>query len=786
VPGRILAAMAPQVGLSLRRREDPRLLRGDARFAADVRRPGMLHAAILRSPHAHARMVHLDASRARAAAGVVDVLTAADDHRLGAFIPMRMSPIESMAPFLQRPIASGKVRYLGEPVAVVIAASRALAEDALELVEADYEPLPVLTDARQAAERSSALLFEENGTNVIASYTVAYGDVERGLAEADVVVRGEFEVHRHTAVPMETRGLAAEWDPAREVLTMWGTAKVPFFNRGVLAAWLGLPEHAVHFVQTDVGGAFGVRGELYPEDYLVALLAMRNRRPVHWVEDRREHLIATNHSRQQWHECAMGVKRDGTITALRDRFWNDHGAYTRTHGATVPNNTAGYLPGPYRIPNFRSDVVCVVTNKTPTGTYRGPGRFESNFVRERLMDMAAQAIGLDPAEIRRRNFIPSSSMPYEVGTATLGRRVVYDNGHFAAHFDRALERFSYEERRRRQANARAEGRLVGIGLGFFVEKSGLPSWEAARVSLDASGKVVVDSGIPSVGQGVETVFAQVCADVLGVGYEDVTVRYGDTNLLPFAVGAFASRGTVVGGSALLRASQKLRAKIVQLGAHELEVDPDDVVLADGRLSVKGSPDRGLSLAEVAELASPARALKAGFEPGLEAFDVFELDKMTYAYGAHLVEVEVDRDTGAIDILDYQVDYDVGKAINPALVVGQIDGGLAQGLGGAMLEELRYSVEGQLETGTFMDYLLPTAVETPHVRVNLSEDCPSELNPLGVKGAGEGGTVCVAAALANAVADATGSDVTALPLTPERVLSLAKTGPAPRRTVSLAR
>jgi CO/xanthine dehydrogenase Mo-binding subunit len=373
--------------------------------------------------------------------------------------------------------------------------------------------------------------------------------------------------------------------------------------------------------------------------------------------------------------------------------------------------------------------------------------------------------------MRRRNFVAPTEMPYEVGTATLGRRVVYDDGYFRSHFDRALRRFGYEERRGAQAEARSAGKLRGIGLGFFVEKSGLPSWEAAKVTIDPSGKVVLDSGIPSVGQGVETVFAQVVADVLGVSYEDVAVRYGDTDHLPFAVGAFASRGTVVGGSAVLRAADKVRDKVLQLAATELEAAPEDLVLAGGAVSIAGSPDRALSLSAVAGLASPARALKAGVEPGLEALDVFELDKMTYAYGAHLVEVEVDRETGAVHILDYQVDYDVGKALNPTLVLGQIDGGLAQGMGGALLEELAYSEDGQLQAGTFMDYLLPTSMEIPHVRLNLSEDCPSKLNPLGVKGAGEGGTVCVAAALANAVADALGADVSALPLTPERLLAL---------------
>jgi carbon-monoxide dehydrogenase large subunit len=773
-PGTVTA----YVGQSLRRHEDHRLLRGEARFAGDVHRAGMLHAALLRSPYAHARIIGIDTSAARADPAVVEVLSFRDLPAVGQPIPMRMSIMESMQPFLQRPLAAEKVRYVGDPVAVVLAESRYVAEDALELIKVDYEQLPPVIDARAASEPDAVSLDEAQGTNVVASYAIAYGDVEQALHEADMVVRTTFSLQRHTAVPIETRGLVAEWDSARSVLTMWGTAKVPYFNRSIIARYFGLAEHSVHFVQTDVGGAFGVRGELYPEDFLVPALAMRSRRPVQWIEDRKEHLLATNHSRQQEHEVAMGLRRDGTILGIHNRFWYDVGAYVRTHGATVPNNTASYLPGPYRIPHYRSEVTCALTNKTPVGTYRGPGRYEANFVRERLMDEAARALDLDAAEIRRRNFIPPEAMPYEVGTVTLGRRVIYDGGDFASLFERALDRLGYRAFRAEQTRAREEGRLLGIGIAFQVEKSGLGPWECSRVLVDPSGKIVVDSGVPSVGQGVETVFAQICADVLGVSFEDVTVRWGDTDLLPYGGGAFASRGSVMGGNAVHKAAVRVREKVLALAARQMEVDPDDLELQAGRVHVTGAPERALSLSELAQAASPTSALKAGFEPGLEALELYEQEKMTYGYGVHLVVIEVDPQTAEVAILRYVVDYDVGRMINPTLVEGQIVGGLAQGLGGALLEELAYDQEGQLLAGTLADYLLPTATEVPPIEVHVSETYPSKLNPLGIKGVGEDGTVGAGAAIANAVSDALtplGVSVTRPPLSPARVRELIRAG-----------
>jgi len=767
------------VGRSVKRREDERLLRGRGTYVADVRRPNALHLAVVRSPHAHARIQAIDTAPARACPGVVDVVTFPDVPELGRPIPMRMNERGQMRRFLQHPLARDKVRYVGEPVAAVVATDRYLAEDALAHVRVDYDPLPALVDTRAAGEPGAPLLFESEGTNAVATFTVACGDVDRALGEADLVLRETFYVQRHAGVPLETRGALAEWDAGRGVLSMWGMTKVPHVNRRIIAEHTGLPEHRVHFLPTDVGGAFGVRGEVYPEDLLVALLAIRTGRPVRWIEDRREHLQAANHSREQHHEIAVGLRRDGTILAIHDRFWNDMGAYVRTHGATTPNNTAAYVPGPYRVPHYRAEVTCVVTSKTPAGTYRAPGRFEATFVRERIVDMAARALGMDPAAIRRRNFIPAEAMPYDLGTATHGSPVVYDSGDYPALFDWALDRVGYAALRQEQARARRAGRHVGIGLSYVVEKSGLGPWESARVLVDGTGAVVVHTGTPSVGQGVETVFAQICADVLGVGYEDVTVRHSDTDALPDSVGAFGSRGTVMGGNAVRGAAERVRDKVLAVAARELEAHPADLELRDGAVHVRGVADRALSLREIARAASVTRALAAGTEPGLEALHFHAQDRMTYGHGLHLAVVEVDGETGVPRVLRYAVAYDVGRAINPMLVEGQLVGGLAQGLGGALHEELAYDDAGQLTAGTLMEYHLPAAADMPPLELWIREEDPSPTNPLGVKGAGEDGIVAAGGAVANAVADALaplGVEIRALPLRPWRLRELIRAAP----------
>ncbi len=761
------------VGASVPRLEDPRFLTGTGGYVGDLQRHAMLHAHVVRSPHAHARIVSIDSRTARARPGVEAVLTFADLAAGSGPIPIRLTPLSSLLEFLQWPLAHDRVRYVGEPVAVVVAHSRYAAEDAAELVDVVYEPLPAVVHGRAALEPGAPVLHDGPGTNLAAEFNMVVGDVDAAFVAPDLVIRERFKIQRHTANPLETRGLMAEFDRGRGILTVWGPTKVPHFNRTVLSELLGIGEHLLHFVEADVGGGFGVRGEFYPEDFLIPLLAMRVGRPVQWIEDRQEHLQAANHSREQEHDVEIAVLRDGTICGLRDRIINDMGAYIRTHGATVPTLTASMLPGPYLIPNYRCEVRCAVTNKTPAGTYRGPGRFEAAFVRERLIDLVARRLDLDPADVRRRNFIPSTRMPYDTGLNALGTHVVYDSGDYARLFEHALAAVDYPALRAELRRARAAGRAVGVGLGYFVEKSGLGPWEYARVEVDPSGQVVVYTGLASVGQGMETSLAQVCADALSVDYHAISVRHGDTDTVPYGMGAFASRGAVLASNAVLLAAQAVKDKALQVAAQLLEVTPDDLELTGGEVRVRGAPGRGLSLGAVARALRPTPALAGGWSPGLSAERFYEVDHMAYPYGVHVVVLEVDRETGTIELQRYLVAYDVGKAINPMLVRGQIVGGVAQGIGGSLLEELAYDESGQLLSATFMDYLLPTATDVPKVEVLLCEDAPSPLNPMGVKGSGEGGVVGSPAAIANAVADALGVEVCELPLTPERVRALAR-------------
>ncbi|MGH7353006.1 MAG: xanthine dehydrogenase family protein molybdopterin-binding subunit [Candidatus Rokuibacteriota bacterium] len=763
--------MTPAIGRSVRRSEDRRLLTGRGKYAADFRLPGMLHGAVLRSPHAHARLGAIRAKAALALPGVVAVVTAGDLGDVGR-IPVRLGPRPSLVACLQPPLGRDKVRYVGEPVAFVVAESRYLAEDALDAIDVDYDPLPAIADARRAVEGNAPVVHEVIHGNVVATLDTQKGDAVAALAAAHVRVRERFAVQRHTGVPLETRGLTAAFDPGTGLLRLWGVAKVPHFNRRVLADLLPYPEHLIQFTELEVGGGFGVRGEFYPEDFLVPWSAMRLGRPVQWIEDRLEHLMATNHSRQQYHEVEIGFDRDGRIVALVDRFTTDMGAYIRTHGVVVPELTAALLPGPYRIPNYLAEIRCVLTNKTPTGTYRGPGRFEGTFVRERLMDIAARRLGVDPIELRRRNFITPAEMPYEVGGASLNQRTVYDCGDYASALDHTLAALDYESARCEQAEARRRGRHVGVGVACLVEKAGLGPWEYARVEVDATGHVVLYSGVAAVGQGIATTLAQVAADELNVAPESITVVHGDSARVPFGVGGFASRGASVALPAAQEAARKVRDKILRVASGLLEAAADDLVLRDGAVHVRGVPDRKVTFRELARAAVPG---PPGMEPGLYASHFFEAPKMTYPYGSHAAMVEVDAETGAVKILRYAIGYDIGRAVNPMIVDGQMVGALAQGIGGALLEELVYDEQGQLLTSTFMDYLLPTVMEMPEsIAVRILEETPTPLNPLGVKGAGEGGSSGCGGAIANAVADALaplGVSITALPLSPDRLSAL---------------
>jgi aerobic carbon-monoxide dehydrogenase large subunit len=747
------------IGASLPRKEDGPLLTGAATFVDDAWPPDALHAHVVRSPVAHARIASLDASAAAAAPGVHAVLSAADLPEGTPPIPMRMFHDAPLEGYLQPPLADGVVRYSGEPVAVVVADSRYLAEDAAELLDVEYEELPAVTSPEAAVAEDAPLLHPAAGGNRAASFTIEHGDVDAAFAAADVVVERRFEVGRHAAVPLEPRGLVAELGDDG-ILVVRGAAKIPHVNRRILARLLGWPEERVRLVELAVGGGFGGRGEFYPEDFLVPLCAVRLGRPVAWTEDRAEHLRASNHSREQVHEAAIALAADGRFLALRSRFLNDTGAYIRTHGLVVPGMTAALLPGPYRWQAYRCDVGQVLTNKTPAGTYRAPGRYEANFVRERLIDEAARRLGADPVELRRQNLVAPEEMPYPTRTHLDGHGVVYDSGDYPRLLDRAASAFGWDGRRAERAAAPARRR--GVGIAFFVEKSGIARWEYARVRLGPDGDAQVYSGSASVGQGVETVLAQICADGLGVGYDRVSVVHGDTAVVPDGMGAFGSRATTLGGSAVLESSARLRTRLLELAAERLEIAPADLVLDGDRVGAAGAPAVSVPLAELVA-------------DGLAEEAVFTSEDMTFPYGVHAAAVEVDLETGGVEVERYVVAYDVGRAINPQLVEGQVVGGAAQGVGGALLEELAYDGDGQLVAGSFMDYLLPTAVEAPAVEVVLSEDAPTERNPLGAKGAGEGGCAAAGAAIANAVADALGAEVVRLPLTPERVLGLVREG-----------
>ena len=757
------------IGSRIKRKEDPRLLRGVGKYVGDIHRVGMVHAAILRSTHAHARISKVDTSQALRLEGVIGVLTAADMPGLKT-IPMRTGRIPGLERSQQFPIATTKVRYVGDPVAVVVAASRYIAEDAIELIDVAYEAVGPVTDARQSMQAGAPQLHDAVPNNIAANFHVDVGDVDGAFADCDLILEEEFSTQRHGAVPLETRGLVAEFDEGRGLLTMWGPTKMTHTNWRILSDLIGLPQSCIHFIEPEVGGGFSARGEFYPEDFLIPFAAMHFRKPVCWIEDRSENLKAMNQSRQQQHRVKIGVKRDGTIMAMDAEILFDMGGYTRTHGGVPAIAASAMLRGPFRVKNYRCNVFCVLTNKTPVGTYRSPGRYEANFVRERLLDIVAHRLNLDPADIRRRNLIRHEEMPYDLGKHPF-HYMVYDTGDFPGQFERALERIGYEKLKTTCADAKKEGRAIGVGIGCFVETSGIGPWEYARVEVDNAGKVVLYSGCNSVGQGIATALSQIVADELQVSIDDVRVVHGDTAKVPYGNGSNASRSTVMAGSAAVGASRKVKDKLLRLASSALEIDAGDLFLRDGRVVARGAPERSLGFAEIAALALPGPALKSGMTPGISEEDFFATDKRPFPYGVHVAVVEVDRETGMITILDYLVTEDVGRKINPMIIEGQMAGGLAQGIGGALLEDFVYDEDGQPLATSFMDYLMPTAMEMPKAQFISTEDFPTPHNPLGVKGAGEGGITAAGAALANAVSNALGVEVKKLPLRPDYILQL---------------
>jgi carbon-monoxide dehydrogenase large subunit len=767
-------------GASVARVEDPRFLRGEGRYVDDLKLPGMLHAAFVRSPHAHARIVAVRPGAAAARPGVARVFAFADlaavmrplplfgavPPGLAARVDVRMKQVPQLA------MARDVVRYVGEIVAMVVADSRALAEDAAELVEVDYEPLPAVVDMVAAAEPGAPVLHPEWGDNVAVAFATGFGDVEAAFRAADVRVRERFDVQRYVGMPIETRGVVARWDPRDGSLTTWNATQVVHFVQQGLVQALGLPPHKVRVIAPDVGGGFGTKANGYPEDLLVPAAAIACRRPVKWTEDRREHMMAAAHARHQVHDIEVAARRDGTLLAVRDRIWVDLGAYN-TWGIVLPYNTVAHLLGPHRVPALAAECRGVVTNKTPNAPYRGAGRPETVFAMDRILDRLAEALDLDPAELRRRNYLTAADLPYELDIPYRdGNPLVYDSGDFRANLEAALEAIGYGDRRREQAELRARGIYRGLGISGYVEGTAIGPYEGATVRLDAAGRAVVATGAASQGQGHETSLAQIAADALGLPLEWVTVVGGDTAAIPFGIGTFASRSAVNAGTAVHAAATRVREKLQAAAAALLEAAPADVELADGRAAVRGAPGSAVPLERVIQSALPTFA-RPGGAADFEATVYHPQSTVTYTSAVHVAWVEVDVDTGAVGLLRYVVAHDCGRLINPTIVEGQIHGGVAQGVGGGLFEELVFDAQGQLLTGTLMDYLVPTAMELPPIET-VHLEFPSPRNPLGIKGIGEGGAISPPAALANAVEDALrpfGVRVTATPLGPARVLAL---------------
>jgi len=760
-----MSSPARVLGRSVPRLEDLPLVRGHGQFVADIAFPHQLHMRLVRSPYAHAELRSVDVTAALAAPGVVAVWTGANIADLPP-IDFRDPAGEALRPYRQPLLARHRLRYVGEPVAAVFACDAYLAEDAADLVSVSVDELSPLLDA--AAAPGS---FSQGHSTEATVLRAGYGDLDGAFTAAHAVVELDLTIGRHSAVPLETRGALARYDAARDVLELYGAAKVPHRNRDALARMLGRSAAAVVLKEGNTGGGFGVRGELYPEDFLVCLATLRLGRPIKWIEDRREHLMAANHSRQQRHRVRAAIDATGVILGLDDEFWLDQGAYVRTHGARVPEMTIAMLPGPYRIPAYRAVGHFRLTNKTPAATYRAPGRYEGTFVRERLMDVVADQLGLDRLTVRRRNLIAAAEMPFSRPLNALGTEVVYDSGDYPLLLDKALTQIGWTALQLELQRRRVAGELVGAGTAMFVEKGGLGPMDGTRITVDTTGAVELVTGGSSVGQGFITAMAQICADTLGVDYRRVRVVLGQTDRIQYGIGAHASRASVMTGGATHIAALKVRAKALDMAAELLQAAPKELDIADGVVrhrDRRGGPS--IALGDIARHLAPDSLLLGDRDPGLTAEGWFRTDHMTYAYGVHIGVVRVDPETGHVAVERFLIAYDIGRAINPMMARGQLAGGFAQGLGGALYEEFLYDERGEPLCTTLAEYALPNACDVPAVEILLTEDAPSPLNPLGIKSVGEGGITGVGAALAAAIDDAIGlpGAVTELPATPRRI------------------
>jgi aerobic carbon-monoxide dehydrogenase large subunit len=758
------------LGHAVPRIEDVPLVTGRGRYAGDINFPHQLHMRMVRSPKAHGRIVSVDTSAARALAGVHAVWTNADIAGLSPIDFRADKSADGIREFRQPALANSYVRYVGDPVAAVFAEDPYVAEDAAELVTIELEELPAVSSASDPAGE-----FEPGRSTEAIILRHSYGDIEAAFRNAHTVVEIDVETGRHSGVPLETRGAIGRYDAARDLLELHGAAKIPHRNRETLCRMLNRSPSSLHVHECHVGGGFGIRGELYPEDVLVLVAALRFERPVKWIEDRREHLMCANQGRQQRHKARIAVDKDGHILGIEDEIFHDQGAYIRTHGVNVPNRTMYMLTGCYKVPAYRAMARVRLTNKTPCATYRAPGRFESTFVRSRLMDAVADTLGLDRIEVRRRNLITAVQMPYvkkynEPGIEELD----IDSGDYALLLDKALAGFGWDKLQDELKRRRAAGELVGAGLAFFLEESGRGPTDNAKVAVDSSGTVELITGGASIGQGFPTAMAQICAEALGVDYKRVRVIHGQTDLIDHGIGAHAARATGLTGGAVHVTAQMVREKALGFASELLQTPADELDIVDGtvlRKNGKGGPS--ITLAEIAKRVAPGSKFLRGRTPQLAAHGWYNTPHTVFPYGAHLAVVKIDRATGKVVVERFMVAYDVGRAVNPMLVAGQLVGGCAQGLGGALLEEFVYDDSGEPLSATLADYLMPMLHDMPDVEVLLTEDAPSPRHPLGIKGAGEGGINGVGGVIASAIDDAIGMPgaVTRLPVTPQRMREL---------------
>ncbi|HET9921652.1 MAG TPA: aerobic carbon-monoxide dehydrogenase large subunit [Ktedonobacteraceae bacterium] len=784
-------------GAPVQRTEDPRLLRGKGMFVDDIELPEMLHAAVLRSPHARARILAIDTSAARELPGVYAVYTAADLGDLLEPSPLLVPHQALTQPRTQLPLASQEVRYVGEAVALVVADSRYSAEDALDLIEVEYEPLPVVHNLEVAAAPDAPLVHEGVPDNVAAHLVQVVGEPDSIFADAPHVLKEQFYVERGAAMPMEGRGIVARWEAQSGALTCWISTQGPIPIRNGLAAMFHLPEHKVQVIAPDVGGGFGTKIMLfYPEEILVPFAAIYLGKPVKWIEDRRENFVSSNQERGQYHEVEYAFDDQGVLLAVRDTFWHDTGAYT-PYGIIVPIITTCSLPGPYRLKHYASEFTVLYTNKVPVSPYRGAGRPHAVFVMERIMDAIARELHLDRLEVRSRNFIQPDEFPWDVGLVYQdGGPTKYDSGSYQEGLDKLKVLLNYEKFPQMQQEARKQGRYLGLGVGYYVEGTAIGPYEGAHIRVESDGRVFASTGVTTQGQAHYTTFAQIVADQLGVKPEDVLITTGDSQAFYWGMGTYASRAATVAGSAMHLAAVKVREKAKQVAADLFEAAPEDIELADGKVFVRDAPHRALTLGQLAISANPLRysygenarkLMSMHFAgprpgpalpqerggPGLEATEFYSPPHASFASGVHGAIVEVDATTGMVSFVKYAVVHDCGRVINPLVVEGQVHGGVAQGIGGAFYERLVYNEDGQIINASFMDYLIPTAAEIPAIVVDHVET-PSPLNPLGMKGAGEAGVIPVPALFASAVDDALspfGLRIREMPLHPRRLYEL---------------